>query len=532
MKRHNEPAPVIPYLACKKVKSKENHMSPQSIYLCAQEFLVVNPRNGKQLGRLANTIQYVSSAFLIGISTWTMPAYSQSMDSHMESFDRFMADTKAAAAQDFIGHPWLGSGAHLESDNQPPISRTYKVNDTSAFEVMRQAIIERYNGVHVSGSFIANGQTYDCVPVMEQPAVRRYQIRKIATPPQLASATNLNGDLSSRSVGSSEQLQNGVNTPSCGTGSVPLNRVTLEELSRFTTVDAYHRKAPPPMTRLPSSSESANAPFIASQLLSADTYTHKYATFEQNVENLGGNVTFNVWNPKVDAAAGQFFSLSQIWIIGGDRAGGANPLQSEETGWVVSPSKFGDNLPHFFIYSTADNYVNTGCWNNSCGDFVQVSEKAVIGGALVDISSPGGQQHEFSAGYHRDAHGNWWVFRDGVAIGYYPAEFYQGGQNSHNATLISFGTETTGLTSWPGAGSGNWDSPLYGHAAYQRNLYYYNLADTAAWDDPHLSVRSTCYHAAGPFSNGDGGYISADNHNPSWWTRYVFVGGPGGTQCR
>ncbi|MCP3721442.1 neprosin family prolyl endopeptidase [Paraburkholderia sp. CNPSo 3281] len=117
----------------------------------------------------------------------------------------------------------------------------------------------------------------------------------------------------------------------------------------------------------------------------------------QNVENLGGNVTFNVRNPKVDAAAGQYFSLSQIWILGGDRACGANPLQSEETGWVVSPSMFADNLPHFFIYSTADNYANTGCRNNSRGDFVQISEKAVLGGALVDVSFPGGQQHEFSA---------------------------------------------------------------------------------------------------------------------------------------
>ncbi|WP_375541885.1 neprosin family prolyl endopeptidase [Paraburkholderia sp. CNPSo 3281] len=112
-------------------------------------------------------------------------------------------------------------------------------------------------------------------------------------------------------------------------------------------------------------------------------------------------------------------------------------------------------------------------------------------------------------------------------MGYYPAELYQSGQNSHNATSIGFGTETTGLTSWPGAGSGNWESQLYGHAAYQRNLYYYK-----AWDDPHLWGQSSCYHAAGPFSNGDGGNIPADNHDPSWWTRYTFVGGPGGTQCR
>ncbi|MCX5545673.1 hypothetical protein M3A49_40725 [Paraburkholderia sp. CNPSo 3076] len=120
MKRPKELATVIPYLPSKKVNSKENYMSTRSIYLSIQGFPAVNPGNGKQLGRLANTIQYVSSVCLAGILTWTMPAYAQRVDSHIESFDRFMADTRAASAQDFIGRSWPESGAFLESDHQPP----------------------------------------------------------------------------------------------------------------------------------------------------------------------------------------------------------------------------------------------------------------------------------------------------------------------------------------------------------------------------------------------------------------------------
>ena len=58
----------------------------------------------------------------------------------------------------------------------------------------------------------------------------------------------------------------------------------------------------------------------------------------------------------------------------------------------MSRGLFNDNASHFFIYSTRDNYVSSGCYNNSCGDFVQVSSwiyptqsigASVSGGAQV-----------------------------------------------------------------------------------------------------------------------------------------------------
>ncbi|MGF6658953.1 hypothetical protein QF000_000597 [Paraburkholderia atlantica] len=480
-------------------RRKEKHVSSCDISE------VTSPR------RSGTLIRYAVTLCITVISAMTVQANAQAQNQQQESFDAFIAHTKTASFQDYVGHADIKPTELGEADHNLPASPSFKVRDSSAFEDMRQSILDRYYGVHVSKSFEANGQTYDCVPVMEQPAVRKYHLRQIATPPPFILPANPDRDVASAPP------QDGASMPSCGSNAVPLMRVTLDTLSRFPTVEAFYKKAPP-MAMTSSDAQSPNPDPAAG---------HKYAVFEQKVDNLGGNVTFNIWNPKVNTGMGQVFSLSQVWYVGGEEAG----LQSEEAGWVVYPQMFGDTLPHYFIFSTADNYQQTGSYNDSKRDFVLVAGTAVLGRAFTDISAPGGPQHEFSTGYHRDTEGNWWVIFDGVAIGYYPAAFYQGGQNSHNATDIKFGTETTGRTSWPAAGSGNWGDALYGHAEYQRNLYYYNLADTATWSDFVLFRNSNCYHAVGPLRNGKGGNVPTNTPYPSWWTRFFFVGGPGGSSC-
>jgi hypothetical protein len=143
----------------------------------------------------------------------------------------------------------------------------------------------------------------------------------------------------------------------------------------------------------------------------ATTLAHKYSITQQNVNNLGGNSNLNIWSPYVNTLLGEVFSLSQEWYVGGSASG----LQTEEVGWIVYPAMFGDEKPHFFIFSTPDNYT-TGCWNGSCGDFVQVAGSGVLGASFTS-STYGGTQYDFSAEYYLyQATGGWPIREHGSAI--------------------------------------------------------------------------------------------------------------------
>jgi hypothetical protein len=178
---------------------------------------------------------------------------------------------------------------------------------------------------------------------------------------------------------------------------------------------------------------------------------------------------------------------------------------------------FGDEKSHFFIFSTPDDYA-TGCWNNSCGDFVQVADSGLLGEPLPS-STLGGTQLEFSAEYELYK-GNWWLYVSGTWVGYYPGSMYHGGQNTKYAQVIEFGTEGVGTTVWPPEGSGQWPSKGFRYAAYQRNLWHFNTKAAAYWDSLTPVIPSPkCYSIAGPFS-GTGA-----------WTVYFYEGGPGGKGC-
>jgi hypothetical protein len=234
------------------------------------------------------------------------------------------------------------------------------------------------------------------------------------------------------------------------------------------------------------------------------------------VNNLGGNSNLNVWSPYVNTAAGEVFSLSQEWYVGGSGSG----TQTEEVGWVVYPGMFnGDEKSHFFIFSTPNNY-STGCWNNTCGDFVQVADSGLLGASFSNYSTAGGAQYDFSAEYYL-YQGNWWLGYQGTWVGYYPGSMYNGGQNTKYAQLIEFGTEGVGTTVWPPEGSGAWSSTGFSHAAYQRNLYYISTSGTSYWDSLTAQDPSpSCYSISGPYTSTSSG-----------WTRYFYEGGPGGTKC-
>jgi Neprosin len=427
---------------------------------------------------------------------------AQSGPTEFVPFRNFIDQTTTANASDYLGQP----------DSQ--------VKDAAAFEEMRQHILNMYQDVDVNHSFVVDSSHYDCVPVMQQPAVRKYGIKKLATPPQpsvdnstQAADDALEGRIQQAQLGSENPFDAFGNSVHCEDGTIAMRRITLDTMTHFQTLRQFFQKSPNKQILEQQTEVTPGGP------------AHKYSLAYQYVDNHGGQSNLNVWDPQVNTSAGEVFSLSQEWYVGGINTnvppcGGPQScsIQTEETGWVVYPAMFGDENPHLFIFSTPNGYAS-GCWDNTCGDFVVVKDGGDIGARLSPTSVLGGAQYEIALQYQFTG-GNWWLCVSGTCIGYYPGSMYNGGQNTKHAQEIEFGTEAVGTTVWPPAGSGQWPSKGWEYGAYQRDLFYINDSGTSVWDSLTSDIPSPkCYSIAGPY------------HSTGAWSVYFYDGGPGGTGC-
>ena len=144
-----------------------------------------------------------------------------------------------------------------------------------------------------------------------------------------------------------------------------------------------------------------------------------------------------------------------------------------------------------------------------------------MGGGFATYSTAGGTQYDYVFQF-RLYNGNWWLAVQGNWVGYYPGSLYNGGQLTRFAQRIDYGVETVGTTNWPGAGSGYWGTAGWDYAAYQRNIYYFNLSSTTVWASlTPVQPSPACYNTAGPYYSSTAG-----------WGVYFYAGGPGGANCQ
>lgn len=396
-----------------------------------------------------------------------------------------------------------------------------KVSSTANFEDMRSYLADHYSSITVPHSFIdEDGQIWDCVPIDQQPALKGTGKKAASPPPDRLPAIEGNHATAVKEKPITLQAQltpdrkdHLGNTMYCPDGTIPIRRVTLEEMSRFESLDRFFRKGP--FLNQKGHPRHEHDKVEELDKIAGVAATHKYAHAYQNVNNFGGHSFLNVWQPSI--GANQIFSLSQHWYAGGS---GAN-LQTVECGWQVYPGKYGNTKPCLFIYWTADAYTHTGNYNLDSKAFVQTNSAWTLGGALSPISTYNGGQWELEFTYYL-YQGNWWLYLKGTsykeAIGYYPTSLFKGGQLSRFAQEIDYGGETVGTTSWPAMGSGHFPAEGFGKAAYQRNIFYYpttgggvNSSLTASQSSPN------CYKIS-VLSGGS-------------WSPYFYFGGPGGSGC-
>jgi hypothetical protein len=412
-----------------------------------------------------------------------------------------------------------------------------KVLNGAAFEEMRQHIQKLYEGVQVTHSFVEGSQTFDCMPIDKQPALRMQGLSAIAAAPPAPSApaggaagvnagAQQNGKAAAPSIvpGGTDNFGN---TIGCADKTVPIARTTLEQLSQFPTLaDFLHKspdgkgKAPVPLApRAGTAAVVIDKPSASSvdKFAAPSPVQHLHDYTYQWVYNLGGNSTLSVNNPYVYTPWGEVFSLSQVWYIGFN--GGAT--QTVEAGWQVFPDRLGDEQPHLFAYYTADGYNRTGCYDYGCGAFVQYSSSLYLGTAFSPVSSPGGAQYEIAVKWEY-WYGNWWLSVMGNWVGYYPASLFGSGEMATHSSLIEFGGEIVGgngtsYNYYPPMGSGYYGTSGWTWAAYQRQIWYFD----SAWGthSPSLGSGNECpasTNMSGPYWGG------------SDWQTYFFFGGPAG----
>lgn len=391
------------------------------------------------------------------------------------------------------------------------------VSDEGAFKEMQGHIARLYHGVQVEHSFAdPAGNIFDCIPIEEQPSLRG-KSHAIAKPPDI-SARRPNGSQPVSNPHVEPQLAAGKkdkhgNAMLCPPGTIPIRRITLDELARFRTLRDFLRKVPPAVAVAErKTTHRAVPPDTAST-----TNNHRYAYAQQDVANIGAHNFLNVWSPAV--GQNQEFSLAQHWYSGGS----GSTTQTVEVGWQVFPKKYGHSQPVLFIYWTADNYGSTGSYNLDGAGFVQTNSSWTIGGALSPVSTTGGTQYEIEVSAYLN-NGNWWIYVGGTqasdALGYYPASLYSGGQMASNATQFLCGGETVcDSGGWGDMGSGALASAGWQQAAYQRDIYIFPTGGNSAWANL-LAVQPSpsCYTIN-----------VASATDP--WNIYFFFGGPGGSSC-
>ncbi|XP_068655855.1 protein neprosin-like [Aristolochia californica] len=350
-----------------------------------------------------------------------------------------------------------------------------------------------------------HGDTFDCVEIRKQPAfdnplLKDHEIQLQPTSPPLGMKNKSSSYIA---------MKVGLPDEGCPAGTVPIRRVRMKELFRAGSVANYRSKY----------GRAGKNP------LSQPGFIHQHAVLRLDTGGpyYGTEVGLNVWNPKVNEANGESFSLAQLWVVNT-----TNPVNTIEAGWHVMPQIYNDAETHLFIYSTANGY-QTGCYNLGCG-FVQVDPKISPGLSFTQVSSPGGTQVEVKLSITRDANnGNWWLGFEEVYtsnfvwVGYWPANLFNTLNNG--ADSINWGGEvcikTFPGTSYPAMGSGAWAYEEYGKAAYANNIKIVN-SNNVLVDAPDNLVSqetlSSCFKVTDKGNNG------------AYFGRYFYFGGPGG-QC-
>ncbi|HLK36544.1 MAG TPA: neprosin family prolyl endopeptidase [Polyangiaceae bacterium] len=324
----------------------------------------------------------------------------------------------------------------------------------------------------------------------------------------------------------------------CPSGTVPMLRTMPERIKAVGGLDAY----------LGAVREKQMPPVNASRFRTPDVadrtgYRHAVAGWFNNTPNQGGAAWMSIFDPTT-ALYGH--SLAEVWVID------STYTQTVEVGWDVDNGIWGDSNPHVFIYSTVDNYMTTGCFNNvadptsglKCTQWWTNPNTPFVLGQTLPYGTVGGSQVEieFAAVNFNGSGGipaNWWVYaqwappaQNPPPLGAYVSNPLQGlsgptftGTMKTQASTLQMGGEVSDPAQMFQGQMGSGQCPPkgqngYGVAAYAYNGGYWNPSFsyiTSNFNEEITGTQCRPLYSLELLSRG----------TPSWNEMWFYYGGPG-----
>jgi hypothetical protein len=435
--------------------------------------------------------------------------------------------------------PWLSCALGLlatacgsSSSPEPQTTQTSSPGTEQLDELARvNAFIDaRYSRADVVHSFKTKfGEDIDCIDFYAQPTVKALIARGEAIEPvsaeEIAKVTALHGPDEQKNLLTDVALDGSPdeagNARICTGRTVPMDRIHAETIMKSGGLNAWLAK------------QTSKRPVLASPDTS-DYCGYDHEEYIDDVTNQGGYTRTSVYNPFIVQSPDH--SLSQTWTwagttsITGACTPGSGTAQTVEVGWDVDIAVNGDRNTHLFTYWTADDYVNTGCYDQACSPgFVRQPGSTYWPGMTLSSSVVG--QVPIEVLLETYAGTTAWILNiNNTIMGTFPYSLFVNestGMSTGSAAHFAVGgevynSEAPGTAVGNQMGTGNGAATGYESAAYHHNVsYLFNggrglVARPATFTNAKTD-NGGCYFAS--FTNSAGG--------PGWGT-YFYFGGTGG----
>ncbi|KAM3321809.1 hypothetical protein P3S67_002960 [Capsicum chacoense] len=224
------------------------------------------------------------------------------------------------------------------------------------------------------------GDTYDCLDFYKQPAFDHPLLKNHKFHPKMKPTLSTMKQILSNST--IDISRTWLDTDGCPSGTVPIKRVTKDDLIR-------QKRMPPPEDR--------------AIIKTPDNRSNKFS---------GAGMVASLWNPGVEGAQ---TSACRLKIQKGK--------DSVQAGWRVDPTLYGDTKTRFFIHLQVGN---KHCYNTLCRGFIVTNNKLVLDRAFPDVAHRGGYANwELTMSIERDAKGGWWLLvGERMEVGFWPRRIF------------------------------------------------------------------------------------------------------------
>ncbi|KAI8569374.1 hypothetical protein RHMOL_Rhmol02G0273800 [Rhododendron molle] len=253
------------------------------------------------------------------------------------------------------------------------------------------------------------GDIIDCVDFYKQPAFDHPLLKNHTFHYQMKPISIDRGTRNEVSSEFAEPTSIGLKGGGCPVGTIPLRRITKEDLIR--------ERLGLKVTSLENNTLGAHEAVVRTRANS-------------NKKLRGAGAYISVHAPLIDIYGRSSGAKMKI----------QNGPDSIEVGWRVDPSLYGDTRTRFFIRLDAGQ---SHCFNTKCPGFVIVRPDIPVDSVLDLISHVGGPYFYVVAYIVRDQpNGNWWLLvgRNNIPIGFWPQQLFTGLRDLANH--VEWGGET------------------------------------------------------------------------------------------